>query len=82
VAWNETGYANPEFDQMLDEALATPDPDERSTIMADIEETLRQSGIIIQPYWRSVYRASQPWVMNNPAHQSFEQHFDQVWIES
>jgi len=82
VAWNETGYANPEFDAMLDKALATPDPEDRREVMADIEKTLRQSGIIIQPYWRSVYRASAEYVMNNPAHQSFEQHFDQVWLDT
>ncbi|MGF1552046.1 MAG: ABC transporter substrate-binding protein [Paracoccaceae bacterium] len=82
AAWNETAYANPEFDKMLDEALATPDVEARTELMAEIERTLRDSGIIIQPYWRSVYRASAEYVMNNPAHQAFEQHFDVVWLET
>ncbi|TIM81287.1 MAG: diguanylate cyclase, partial [Mesorhizobium sp.] len=56
AAWNETAYANPEFDALLDKALATPDASARKEIMAKIEQNLRDSGIIIQPYWRSVYR--------------------------
>ena len=48
--------SDPEFDALLDQALATPDADARREIMAKIEPILRDSGIIIQPYWRSVYR--------------------------
>jgi len=82
VAWNESGYADPKFDALLEEALATPDPDARRTIMADIEKTLRDSGIIIQPYWRSVYRTHRKGVNGCEQHQALEQHFDKAWIES
>ena len=57
AAWNESSYSDPEFDALLDQALATPDTDERRELMAKIEQNLRGSGIIIQPYWRSVYRS-------------------------
>ncbi|MEM6488750.1 MAG: ABC transporter substrate-binding protein [Pseudomonadota bacterium] len=82
VAWNETGLDSAEFDALLNDALATPDVEARRTIMAKIQQFMVDDGTIIQPYWRSVYRANQEWVFNNPAHQAFEQHFDLVWVES
>lgn len=54
-AWNETAYANPEFDALVNEALSIADADERRVVMAKIEQTLRDDGVIIQPYWRSLY---------------------------
>jgi peptide/nickel transport system substrate-binding protein len=81
MAWNESGYSNAEFDALLDEALATPDADARRRIMAKIEQNLRDSGIIIQPYWRSVYRTSRQGVHGCEQHQALEQHFEKAWIE-
>jgi peptide/nickel transport system substrate-binding protein len=82
VPWNETAYSDPKFDGLLEKALATPDPDARRTIMADLEKTLRDSGIIIQPYWRSVYRTHREGVNGCDQHQALEQHLDKAWIES
>jgi peptide/nickel transport system substrate-binding protein len=82
VPWNESGYADPKFDALLEKALATPNPDARRTIMADLEKNLRDAGIIIQPYWRSVYRTYRQGVNGCEQHQALEQHFDKVWIES
>jgi peptide/nickel transport system substrate-binding protein len=81
VAWNESGYANPEFDALLDQALATPEVEARRKIMAKIEQNLRDSGIIIQPYWRSVYRTSRKGVHGCEQHQALEQHFEKAWVE-
>lgn len=81
AAWNETAYSNPEFDAGLDAALATADPEKRSKIMARLEEMLRSSGVLIQPYWRSIYRSARPFVKGLGAHQAFEQHLDTVWID-
>ena len=80
VAWNESGYSNAEFDALLDEALATPDAEARREIMAKIEQNLRDSGIIIQPYWRSVYRTSRKGVHGCEQHQALEQHFEKAWL--
>ncbi|MDE0346563.1 MAG: ABC transporter substrate-binding protein, partial [Boseongicola sp.] len=33
-AWNEFGWANPEFDALLEQALATPDVEQRRALMA------------------------------------------------
>jgi peptide/nickel transport system substrate-binding protein len=82
VAWNESAHNDPEFDKLLDEATATPDPDARREIMAKLETRLRDNGVLIQPYWRSVYRAAVETVHGFEAHQAFEQHMDQVWMES
>jgi peptide/nickel transport system substrate-binding protein len=82
AAWNESGYASPEFDALLDKALATPDADARRAIMAKIEQNLRDAGIIIQPYWRSVYRSYRKGVHGCEQHQSLEQHFEKVWLEA
>lgn len=82
VPWNETGYSNAEFDSLLDQALATPDPDARREIMAKIEANLRDSGVIIQPFFRSLYRSHREGVHGYEMHQAFEQHLDLAWIES
>ncbi|TIV43459.1 MAG: ABC transporter substrate-binding protein, partial [Mesorhizobium sp.] len=82
AAWNESAYSNKEFDELLDKALATPDATARKEIMAKIETNLRDSGIIIQPYWRSVYRTYRKGVQGCEQHQALEQHFEKVWLES
>jgi peptide/nickel transport system substrate-binding protein len=82
VPWNETAYSDPKFDELLEKALATPDPEARRAVMADLEKTLRDSGVIIQPYWRSVYRTHRKGVNGCDQHQALEQHLDKAWIES
>ena len=81
-AWNESAYSNAEFDALLEQALATPDVDARRKIMAKIETNLRDAGVIIQPYWRSVYRSSREGVRDFEMHQAFEMHLDLVWLDS
>ncbi|MCR4265050.1 ABC transporter substrate-binding protein [Nitratireductor sp. ZSWI3] len=81
AAWNESAYSDQEFDDLLDKAVATPDVEERRDLMAKIERKLRDSGIIIQPYWRSVYRSFRPGVHGCEQHQALEQHFESAWIE-
>lgn len=80
-AWNETAYSNPEFDALLEEAMGTADVEKRRAIMEKIEKILQESGVIMQPYWRSVYRHFYPWVKNFAQHQAFEQHLEKVWID-
>jgi peptide/nickel transport system substrate-binding protein len=82
AAWNETALANAEFDSLMDQALATPDVEKRRELMAKIETILRDEGVIIQPYWRNVYRSHREGVMGVEMHQAFEMHFDLAWLES
>ncbi len=68
-AWNETGFSNPEFDALLSEALAIADADRRREVMARIQQILIDEGVVVQPYWRSLYRHTRPGVLNGERHQ-------------
>ena len=81
-AWNESGFSNEEFDTLLNQALATPDAEARRPIMEKVETILRDEGIIIQPYWRSVYRSFREGVHGCEQHQALEQHLDKAWLEA
>ena len=81
-AWNETAYSNPEFDQKLAQALSVPNADQRRVLMEDVEKILQDSGIIVQPYWRSLYCHISSRVKNYAMHQSSEQQFDDTYLEA
>ena len=80
-AWNESGYSNAELDAMIEEALSTPDPDDRRSVMKGIEQHIQDAGIIIQPYWRKLYNHSVPAVKNHGMHQTFEIDLHDVWLD-
>jgi peptide/nickel transport system substrate-binding protein len=46
--------------------------------MADIQKTLQDSGVIIQPYWRALYCHMTDDVKGYRMHQTFEQHFEET----
>ena len=73
-AWNEFGWANPEFDAMLAEALSIADADARREVMAKMEALIQEEGVTIQPYWRSLYRHMREGVAGADMHISFEHH--------
>jgi peptide/nickel transport system substrate-binding protein len=52
--WNESAYANPEFDKLLTEAEGILEVDRRRVVMAKLEQLLQQDGPIVQPLWRIV----------------------------
>ncbi|MEM7445150.1 MAG: ABC transporter substrate-binding protein [Pseudomonadota bacterium] len=58
VPWNESNYANPDFDALLDQANGTLDIEARRLIMEQLETMLRDDSVIIQPYWRAIHTAS------------------------
>ena len=80
-AWNETGYSNPDFDAKLGAALAVADAEKRKELMKDIEMILQDSGIIIQSFWRSLYRHSQDYVKGMFMHQTYELQLEGVWLD-
>jgi peptide/nickel transport system substrate-binding protein len=53
VPWNESGYANAEFDKLLTEAEGTLDLAKRKTLMAKLEAIMQEDGPIVQPLWRN-----------------------------
>jgi len=80
--WNETGFSDPEFDALLEQALTTPDPDDRRALMARLQTILRDSGIIIQPYWRNQTMHHTARVRNFGRHRFRELQLDHVWLNS
>ncbi|WP_322892409.1 MULTISPECIES: ABC transporter substrate-binding protein [unclassified Yoonia] len=59
-AWNESGFANPEFDALLAEANALPDADSRRAVMAQLQAIMTEEAVTLQPYWRTMYRHAKP----------------------
>ncbi len=82
AAWNESAYSNPEFDKKLNEALAIADPEKRKEVMKDVEQILQDAGVIIQPFWLSLYHHSTPKVKDNPMHPTFEINYEKVWLDT
>ncbi|MBE0414079.1 ABC transporter substrate-binding protein [Yoonia sp.] len=67
-AWNETGFANPEFDALLAQANSLSDADHRRAVMARLQTIMRDEGVTLQPYWRSLYRHVRPGVVGGDMH--------------
>ncbi|CDX14609.1 Family 5 extracellular solute-binding protein [Mesorhizobium sp. ORS 3324] len=81
AAWNESSWSNPDFDRLLDEALTVPDPDKRKALMKDLETLLQDSGVLIQPYWLSVFHHSTKQVKGYEMHPAFEIDLGMVWLD-
>ncbi|ANT51384.1 ABC transporter substrate-binding protein [Mesorhizobium amorphae] len=81
-AWNETAYANPEFDAKLKQALSLADPAQRKEVMKDVEQILQDSGVIIQPFWQKLYCHMSKKVKNYGMHQTYEMDFQNVWLDA
>ncbi|SLN37305.1 Heme-binding protein A precursor [Falsiruegeria litorea R37] len=73
-AWNEFGWANPEFDALLQDALAIADADKRREVSAKGQAMIQEEGVTVQPYWRSLYRHMKEGLVNTDMHVSFEMH--------
>ncbi|GAA5081259.1 ABC transporter substrate-binding protein [Roseibacterium beibuensis] len=82
VAWNEFGYANPEFDALLDQANGILDAEARSEVMAQLESILQEDAVTLQPYWRSLFRHHKPEVINADMHPKFEINVHYMGIEA
>jgi peptide/nickel transport system substrate-binding protein len=70
VAWNESHFANPEFDTLLTQAEGTLDVEARKVIMAKLETILQEEGPIIQPAWVKIYTAYRSNVQGGRQHPS------------
>lgn len=81
-AWNETAYANPDFDAKLKQALSLADPAKRKEVMKDVEQILQDSGVIIQPFWQKLYCHMSKKVKNYGMHQTYEMDFQNVWLDA
>jgi peptide/nickel transport system substrate-binding protein len=73
-AWNEFGWDNPDFDALLEEAVAIADAEKRSEVAAKAAALIQEEGVTIQPYWRSIYRHMKEGVAGAEMHIGFEHH--------
>ena len=82
VPWNETAYSSEEFDALLAEAMSLADVEARREVMARIETLLQEDGVVIQPYWRSIFRHYTDKVQGAEMHPSFEHHHYRWWFKA
>lgn len=73
-AWNESAFSNEEFDRLLADATAIADADQRREVMARIQTNMQEEGVVVQPYWRSIFRHARPDVVGAEMHPTFEIH--------
>ncbi|MEM8578381.1 MAG: ABC transporter substrate-binding protein, partial [Pseudomonadota bacterium] len=78
--WNESAFANEEFDALLSEALSIADADTRRETMAKLQQIMRDEGVVIQPYWRSIYRHYREGVLGAEMHPTFEIHVSKLGL--
>ncbi|MER9883514.1 ABC transporter substrate-binding protein [Mesorhizobium sp. M0118] len=81
AAWNESAWSNPDFDKKLSEALEITDPQKRKVLMKDIQTLLQDAGIIIQPYWLSLFNHCTKSVKGYGMHPAFEIDLGKVWLD-
>jgi peptide/nickel transport system substrate-binding protein len=79
-AWNEAAFSNAEFDENLAKAMSISDAAERSKVMERLEQIMQEQGVMVQPYWRSIYRHFDPKVKGADMHATFEHHHYKWWI--
>jgi peptide/nickel transport system substrate-binding protein len=78
AAWNESGFANAEFDALLDEANALFDAEARRRVMARLQAILRAEGVMIQPYWRDLHNHHNGRLVNAAKHPAHEIHLYRI----
>ncbi|RWE19962.1 MAG: ABC transporter substrate-binding protein [Mesorhizobium sp.] len=81
-AWNETGYSDPDFDAKLNQALGVNDVGQRREIMKEVEQTLQDSGVIVQPFWQNVFSHASKAVKNHTVHPTFALSLQNVWLDA
>ncbi len=70
--WNETGFASEEYDRLLEDASALTDADARRDKVRRMQEIMQEEGVVIQPYWRTLYRHAIPGLTGAEMHPQFE----------
>ncbi len=65
---------------LLTEAYAIADADKRRELMEKMEKIIQDSGIIVQPYWRSTFRHMTADVNGLVMHPTFEIHLEDTWL--
>jgi peptide/nickel transport system substrate-binding protein len=81
VAWNESKWADDEFDQYLREAQSTLDLAERKKIVAKLETIQKERGSICTPFFLNVFSAVDKSVKNLVTQKDEIPNYYDVWLE-
>ncbi|KAB7649085.1 ABC transporter substrate-binding protein [Polymorphobacter fuscus] len=79
-SWNETGFADPQFDTLLDTAMAVVDPVARRGVMAQAQQRLRDAAVIMQPFWPEKFTAVSPRIRGHVLHPADYFRLERVWL--
>jgi peptide/nickel transport system substrate-binding protein len=82
VPWNESRYANPEFDRALDEAEAIVDVELRRKAMQKVERILQDDAVIVQPLWQPKLFVAANKVKGMVGHPTQYHLYQRVWLEA
>ncbi|MEO1329400.1 MAG: ABC transporter substrate-binding protein [Pseudomonadota bacterium] len=80
VPWNETRYANPEFDAALTRAEALLDLAARRDAMEEVQRILQRDAVMVQPCWRPVAILASQRLRGLAPHPSLYHQFNNVWF--
>lgn len=80
VPWNESHFADPDFDKALDDAEATFDVEERRKKMEKVEKILQDAAVMVMPIWRPLFSIAAKKVMDIELHPTTYHQFNKVWI--
>jgi peptide/nickel transport system substrate-binding protein len=81
-AWNETGWCDPTFEKMVDEAEGILDHKERRKIMAKIQVYQRENGSIGLPFWRSVFQGADKRLKGYRVHPNQYVQVTEAWLDA
>ena len=80
--WNETHYANPEYDAALDAAESEIDVEKRTALMEKVEKIMQDDAIMIMPIWRPLFTIAAERVQNYEGHPTQYHQFNKVWLSA
>ena len=66
---------------MLAQGLSIADADKRREIMAQMQQILQDEGVLIQPYWRSVYNHSNGKFANVNVHPFYQLDLHDIYMQ-
>jgi peptide/nickel transport system substrate-binding protein len=82
VPWNESGYSNAEFDEILTQAEGTLDLEARRELIGKLETIMQEDGPIIQPLWRKMFQPMDKKVKGYSMHPTRYYFMEEYAVES
>lgn len=79
--WNETRWVDDEFEEVLREAQATLDVEERRGLMSRIEDIMQERGPIGNSFWKNIWNITASKFQNVQAHPTAYDLLYDVWLD-